>query len=138
MRATTRARLPSSLRSGGAFPSDQYETTSATPSSAASSAVRAWPAAATAGSSTSPSRAGDQQQQVGHAGVELLGQRVVGPLGLGGRVVESAGREVIGDAAAEGTGDSEQHDGGDDDGPGVVRGESGEPGEHGTASLGRG
>src|SRR5262245_30546899 len=52
--ATTRARLPLSLRSGGAFPSDQYDTTSATPGSDASWSVRAWPAVTTAGSSTSP------------------------------------------------------------------------------------
>ena len=37
----------------------------------------------------------------------------------------------------EGAGQREHDDGSDDDGPGVVRGESGEPGEHGAASLGR-
>ena len=34
LRATTRARLLSSLRSGGGDPSDQYDTTSSTPGSA--------------------------------------------------------------------------------------------------------
>jgi hypothetical protein len=81
---------------------------------------------------------GDEQQHVGHARVESLGERVVGAFGFGGRVVEPAGREVIGNPATEGTGDREHQHGGDDDGPGVVRGESGEPGEHATASLGRG
>lgn len=57
MRPTTRARSPSSLRRGGAFPSDQYETTPVTSGSLASSSVSAWPAAATAASSTSPERA---------------------------------------------------------------------------------
>ena len=54
IRASTRAWEPSSLRSGGAAPSAQYEATSVTPSTWLSVEVSAMPASAVAGSSTSP------------------------------------------------------------------------------------
>ena len=44
-----RAVSPSSLRSGGASPSDQYDTTCSTPSIAASRSARSMPAAAATG-----------------------------------------------------------------------------------------
>ena len=85
-----------------------------TPASAASSSVRAWPAAATSGSRRRR-RGRDEEDDVGDAGLEPLGEGLVGPRRLGGRVLETAGRQVLGDAAAERAGHQDEEDGGDDD-----------------------
>ena len=84
MRASTRARLPSSLRSGGALPSDQYDTTlrEVRPRRPARS-VSAVPAAATAGSSTDAAVGGDEQDEVRGAGAEGVEQGLVGLERLG-------------------------------------------------------
>ena len=101
IRATTSARLLSSLRSGGGEPSDQYDTTSSTPGSAASRSVRSRPDAATARVVDRAVVGGHEQHEVRGAGVELLGEHVLGPGELRPGVVEPAAREAGRDVAAE-------------------------------------
>ena len=58
VRASTSADPPLAARSGGALPSDQYDTAWLTPGWAPSSSVRAVPAATISGSSTEPPAVG--------------------------------------------------------------------------------
>src|SRR4029453_8792318 len=79
---------------------------------------------------------GDHQDHVGYAGVEPLGQRLVGLGRFRGRVLEAAGGQVLGDTAAQRTGDEDEEQGGHDHGPRAAGGEAGEAGEHGEFPSG--
>jgi hypothetical protein len=73
---------------------------------------------------------GGQEHQVGHAGVELLGQDLLGPGGFGGGVVEAAGGEAVGDAAPDGAGQGHEQHGDDENGTGAARGQVREARQH--------
>ena len=133
MRASTSARLPSSLRSGGGLPSDQYDTTLVRWGSAASSLVSAVPSGGHCGVVDRAARSRDEQDQVGRAGAEGVEQGLVGPERLGARVAEAAGAQVLGHAATEGSRHREQDGGGDEHHLATTNGESAEATEHVSA-----
>jgi len=73
----------------------------------------------------------DEQREVGLAGVELVAQQPRGLLRRGLRVVEPAARQLLGDAAAEGSCEGEEGDREDEDEPPTYDGEGRETLEHG-------
>jgi hypothetical protein len=75
---------------------------------------------------------GDQQQQVGGAGAELLLEHAGGGDRLGARVVEAPGREVRGDPAADRPGEREEGQGDEQDPPGSGEHTGGESEQHGN------
>ena len=74
---------------------------------------------------------GDEEDEVGHAGVEPLGQGVLRAGGFRRRVDEPARRQVLGDPAAEGAGEHDEQDGGDQHAAAAPGREVGEAREHG-------
>ncbi len=75
---------------------------------------------------------GDEQHHVRDAGVEPFGEGLVGAGRLGRRVLEAAGRQVLGDASTEGPGEHDEEEGGDQHPAGPAGGDVGEAGEHGA------
>ena len=102
----------------------------ATPSSAASRRVRSAPESATGASSTVPSSAVTSSTKLGEPSWNCSASTSSALANSERGVVEPAGRQALGDAAAEGAGEDEEDDRTDEDESSAPDGEVGEAGEH--------